>query len=340
MASLPGVTEAVPDVDPVPQEPDDGVSDAEHVWRLSAAEAGIGDAAPGPVLHGALQPELALACASHMTASSEDVYRVSAMHGDCADTETEGIWAETDASGSARRFLPRGVPGRGQTRSYKTNSDAKRRRAPSVTEIKSQYYELVKTLHPDRAHLGGARADRNTQLEKFHTVVKAYELLRDPRTRAEYDQFGIGWEYGARGRGSSMGAGGGGGNPEYAYMWAEVLRRSAMQNGSRRQNWYYDEHDGFQPGMSREEARRRTEQAAPVNHRLFAALFVVAWVAAAYQFYRISGISARNVDLSAKRSVEVAQNLEQARTQARSEDGINRQRAMRERARQIREQGY
>ncbi|NIM51105.1 MAG: molecular chaperone DnaJ [Gemmatimonadales bacterium] len=55
----------------------------------------------------------------------------------------------------------------------------------SDTEIKKAYRRLAMQYHPDRNN--GEKAAE----EKFKEVTEAYEILRDPRQRAQYDRFGM-----------------------------------------------------------------------------------------------------------------------------------------------------
>lgn len=55
----------------------------------------------------------------------------------------------------------------------------------SSAAIKKRYYELAKTLHPDRA---------TGDLDQFREVVRAYELLSDPNKRSLYLRTGLGWD--------------------------------------------------------------------------------------------------------------------------------------------------
>jgi DnaJ-class molecular chaperone len=76
--------------------------------------------------------------------------------------------------------------------------------------IKAAYRELAKRLHPDR-NPGDARAE-----QRFKQVTQAYELLRDPAKRAQFDrglidadgkpQFGFGQFGFGRGAGGHAGA--------------------------------------------------------------------------------------------------------------------------------------
>ena len=51
-------------------------------------------------------------------------------------------------------------------------------------ELKSAYRKLAKQYHPD-VNPGDAEAER-----KFKQVSEAYDVLKDPQSRAAYDQFG------------------------------------------------------------------------------------------------------------------------------------------------------
>jgi molecular chaperone DnaJ len=55
--------------------------------------------------------------------------------------------------------------------------------APTATteEIKKAYRSLAMRHHPDRSAHGGAEA-------RFNAIKTAYELLSDPKKRAEYNQ--------------------------------------------------------------------------------------------------------------------------------------------------------
>ena len=70
-------------------------------------------------------------------------------------------------------------------------------RDASADEIKKAFRKMAQKLHPDK-HKG----DRDIE-EKFKAINEAYEVLKDPGKRAQYDRFG------------SVGAGAGGPGPGY-----------------------------------------------------------------------------------------------------------------------------
>jgi len=80
------------------------------------------------------------------------------------------------------------------------------KKGASAKEIKSAYYKLAKTYHPDTNKSKEAN-------EKFIEIQNAYEILSDDKKRAQYDQFGHAAfdPNGAAGAGGFQGRGGFGG---------------------------------------------------------------------------------------------------------------------------------
>ncbi|MGP8208069.1 MAG: J domain-containing protein [Acidimicrobiales bacterium] len=60
-------------------------------------------------------------------------------------------------------------------------------RSATEEEIKRAYLQLARQLHPDR-HAGAPAAEANE--EQFKLVNRAYETLKDPERRRQYDMFG------------------------------------------------------------------------------------------------------------------------------------------------------
>ncbi len=65
-------------------------------------------------------------------------------------------------------------------------------RGASAEDIKKSYRKLAMKWHPDR-HQGDAKEKAE---EQFKGISEAYEVLKDPQTRAKYDKFGEHWKEG------------------------------------------------------------------------------------------------------------------------------------------------
>ena len=71
-------------------------------------------------------------------------------------------------------------------------------RTATDTEIKAAYRKIAIKYHPDR-NPGNKEAE-----EKFKEAAEAYDVLRDPQKRQQYDQFGFEGMQGASGFGGGF----------------------------------------------------------------------------------------------------------------------------------------
>ena len=62
-------------------------------------------------------------------------------------------------------------------------------RSASADEIRKAYRRLARKYHPDVSKEADA-------LERFKQMQEAYEVLKDPKKRAAYDQLGANWKQG------------------------------------------------------------------------------------------------------------------------------------------------
>jgi len=81
------------------------------------------------------------------------------------------------------------------------------KKGASDDEIKKAYKKLARKYHPDLN-----RDDPKTAEEKFKEVNEAYDVLKDPKKKATYDQFGHD-AFDPRRGGAGAGGGGAGGGP-------------------------------------------------------------------------------------------------------------------------------
>ncbi|MDQ8202617.1 DnaJ C-terminal domain-containing protein [Pelagicoccus sp. SDUM812003] len=87
----------------------------------------------------------------------------------------------------------------------------------SAEEIKKAFRKLARECHPDLAK----EADKASAEARFKEINEAYEVLKDPKKRAKYDQLGADWnryqDNGDADAGPGFGAGSGGRRYEYHF---------------------------------------------------------------------------------------------------------------------------
>ena len=57
-------------------------------------------------------------------------------------------------------------------------------------ELKSAYKKMAIKYHPDR-QVGKSDEEKKAAEEKFKEAAEAYDVLRDPQKRQQYDQYGF-----------------------------------------------------------------------------------------------------------------------------------------------------
>uniref|UniRef100_V5EPQ9 J domain-containing protein n=1 Tax=Kalmanozyma brasiliensis (strain GHG001) TaxID=1365824 RepID=V5EPQ9_KALBG len=65
-------------------------------------------------------------------------------------------------------------------------------RTVTPSEVKARYYDLVRVCHPDR-HTASSSKSKTQVEEEFKCIVSAYNLLKNPRAKQNYDRAGLGW---------------------------------------------------------------------------------------------------------------------------------------------------
>ena len=99
-------------------------------------------------------------------------------------------------------------------------------RSASDAEIKAAYRKLARQYHPDRNTDSGAE-------DRFKAISEAYEVLKDPAKRQQYDALGANWQNGQQFRpppGWDGGAGGFGGASGFSDFF-ETLFGQGFQAG-------------------------------------------------------------------------------------------------------------
>lgn len=57
-------------------------------------------------------------------------------------------------------------------------------------ELKNAYKKMAIKYHPDR-QVGKSDEEKKAAEEKFKEAAEAYDVLRDPQKRQQYDQYGF-----------------------------------------------------------------------------------------------------------------------------------------------------
>lgn len=96
----------------------------------------------------------------------------------------------------------------------------------SADEIKKAYRTLARTHHPDK------NPDNAAAEARFKEVSEAYDVLSDPKSRAEYDEARTLFGSGARFPGGFPGGTGGpGGNPNLDDLLAQMRQQGSGGGG-------------------------------------------------------------------------------------------------------------
>ncbi|SFH77688.1 molecular chaperone DnaJ [Selenomonas ruminantium] len=101
----------------------------------------------------------------------------------------------------------------------------------SAAEIKKAYKKMARKYHPDLN-----RDDPKTAEEKFKEVNEAYDVLKDPQKKAQYDQFGHAAFEGGMGGGGGFGGFGQGGFGGFGGGGMDDIFDMFFGGGGRRQS--------------------------------------------------------------------------------------------------------
>lgn len=106
----------------------------------------------------------------------------------------------------------------------------------SQDEIKRAYRKLARKYHPDVSQEADAEL-------KFKELGEAYEVLKDPEKRAQYDQFGEQWQAAAHAQSSQQSRQSHQSHDQYAPNdadFAEFIRQMFGQEGRQRHGFGFD----------------------------------------------------------------------------------------------------
>eukprot|EP00095_Tigriopus_kingsejongensis_P007946 maker-scaffold3_size1495701-snap-gene-5.0 protein:Tk07946 transcript:maker-scaffold3_size1495701-snap-gene-5.0-mRNA-1 annotation:"molecular chaperone" len=98
-------------------------------------------------------------------------------------------------------------------------------KSADAAELKKAYRRLAMKHHPDR------NPDDATAEAKFKDAKEAYEVLKDPKKKALYDQYGHAGLSGGGGGGRSHGYGGGAGADGFGDIFGDIFSDIFGQGG-------------------------------------------------------------------------------------------------------------
>ncbi|TKY86554.1 hypothetical protein EX895_004703 [Sporisorium graminicola] len=202
-------------------------------------------------------------------------------------------------------------------------------RKVTPSDVKTRYYDLVRTCHPDRFTSLSSKT-KTQAAEEFKSVISAYNLLKDPSKKQLYDRAGIGWGASASAAVS---------DPWKNFQDRRYTRRyddSFAGAGHDRFGWqnpnFYNSH--FSSSSGGRAGWKGGNGQYTSNGVFISTLFVLTWFLAGLQYSRLSLQSAKAIERADKHHLDAARSLNEARERARSQEGREQWRAFRQRARQ------
>lgn len=189
----------------------------------------------------------------------------------------------------------------------------------------------MRTLHPDRFTSSTAKT-KTQAAEEFKSVISAYNLLKDPSKKQLYDRAGIGW----------------GASSSSSLDWRTFQDRRYTRRydpsfsgaGHDRFGWqnstFYNPHFTSSSSSSSSSSKAGWQGGnGQISNGLFiSTLFILTWFLAGLQYSRLSLQSAKAIERADKHHLDAVRSLSEAREQARSQEGRERWRAFRQRARE------
>ncbi|KAI7881306.1 DnaJ-domain-containing protein [Lichtheimia hyalospora FSU 10163] len=159
----------------------------------------------------------------------------------------------------------------------------------STADVKKRYYELAKTLHPDKP---------TGDVEEFRQVVRAYELLSDPGKRSMYMRTGLGWDVAV----------------PSSTSWGDPWASSPGQRPASYTNAYWAAQDDIRykggPWSSHETPRYMS------NRMFFSIVAGLALVVGVAHFAHVLGSHSSFISAADRHHLRTSRDLERARTEA------------------------